>query len=191
MPMIDRLLRTAKRRPKQIDRLAVTNGPGTFTGVRVGLAAMRGLALALDVPLKAYGTLQAMAQAADTQDRLIVAVDARRATFYAQAFGADKTALGPPQALSANGVLALADKGQKTPDKDKIALIGSGAELILQSASSRFYALDAPFYPQAATVAAMAARDTDWTSLSAPEPIYLRPPDATLPNPDKFPARQT
>jgi tRNA threonylcarbamoyl adenosine modification protein YeaZ len=191
LPMIDAVLRAAKCTPQQIDRLAVTNGPGTFTGVRVGLAAMRGLALALAVPLKAYGTLHVMARAAETQDRMIVAVDARRDSFYAQAFNGVKTALGAPQALCADAVLALADDFENSAESDKIALIGSGAELLMPGATSRFYALNAPFYPQAETLAAMAAYDDDWSSLSVPEPVYLRPPDATLPNRDKFPARQS
>ena len=69
MPMIERLCEQAQIPMSQLQRLAVTHGPGTFTGVRVGLSAMRGLALALKVPLCAIGTLHAMAAAAVPSDQ--------------------------------------------------------------------------------------------------------------------------
>src|SRR5210317_1485860 len=87
MPMIERQCEQAQIPMSQLQRLDVTHGPGTFTGVRVCLSAMRGLALALKVPLCAIGTLHAMAAAAVPSDqKLIVAVDARRDTFYTQVF---------------------------------------------------------------------------------------------------------
>ncbi len=183
MPMIQTLCVQADITPNQIDRLAVTHGPGTFTGVRVGLAAMRGLALALDIPLKAYGTLHVMAQARTEAIPLIVAVDARRATFYAQAFDAMATPLGAAQALDAAAVLALIENGE-------VGLMGSGADLLLADAPSRFFKTPAPDYPQSHVLAAMAAGDSEWDNLTVPEPLYLRPPDASLPNREKFPARK-
>lgn len=186
MPMLQRVCKTAGKSMREIDRLAVTNGPGTFTGVRVGLAAMRGLSLALAIPLKAYGTLEVMAQASRASGPLIVAVDARRSVFYAQSFDAQKTPLSPPQALTGEQVLALVKEGDVT-------LQGSGSSLLMPAASSRFSAENAPDYPQAEVLGAMAAADLEWPAYDAlgapPEPLYLRAPDATLPNPDKFPSR--
>ena len=65
-----------------------------------------------------------------------------------------------------------------------MAVCGTGA-VLLAEAWTGFYALDAPPYPQAAILAAMAAQDDDWADLPPPEPLYLRPPDATLPDPEK------
>ena len=186
LPMLARICATAEIDMGDIDRLAVTHGPGTFTGVRVGLSAMRGLSLALAIPLKAYGTLEVMAQASAADGALIVAVDARRSVFYAQSFDADKTPLTPPQALSGEQVFALVEAGD-------VSLMGSGAGLLLETASSRFSAEKAPDYPQAEVLAGLAARDLSWPEYDAsarpPEPLYLRAPDAVLPNREKFPAR--
>lgn len=190
MPMIETLCDDSGIEMGALDRLAVTHGPGTFTGVRVGLSAMRGLALALAIPVKTYGTLAVMAQACGDVLPLIVAVDAKRDTFFTQGFMADGTAHGDPQALSAVAVSALAVTLAATSEtKDAaIALCGTGAPLLadaLNAAGVRFAPVDAPPYPDAAMLAAMAAQDADWDNLPAAEPLYLRPPDATLPDPSK------
>lgn len=183
LPMIERVMQEAGVAMAAVDRLAVTNGPGTFTGVRVGLSAMRGLALALHRPLKAYGTLAVMAFACRHDGPVIVAVDAKRDTFYTQAFDAKGTASAPPAALSGEAVVALA-QALGTP----VGLCGSGAAL-LEAHIAGATVLNAPLYPQAARLAEMAAADTDWPSagaeVAATEPVYLRPPDATLPDPAK------
>ena len=195
LPMMAELMAAQNLPMQAVGRLAVTHGPGTFTGVRVGLSAMRGLALALNVPLVGYGTLQVMAQAAAHDGPLIVAVDARRATFYAQAFDAARHPLGVPQALSAEDTLALAADFNPA---DQIALVGSGAALLAPLASEQaapagrnFVETDAPHWPQAHILARLAAEDTAWQARAdqPAEPLYLRPPDAKLPNRAKFPAR--
>ena len=181
MPMLDDMLAETEIERSTIGRLAVTHGPGTFTGVRVGLAAMRGLALALALPLKTYGTLAVMAAAHEFKDDpLLVAVDAKRDRFYAQAFDRQGGAISDPAALSAAQLTALA----QSTGADRMAVCGTGA-VLLAEAWTGFYALDAPPYPQAAILAAMAAQDDDWADLPPPEPLYLRPPDATLPDPEK------
>ncbi len=162
-------------------RLAVTHGPGTFTGVRVGLAAMRGLALALDLPVKTYGSLAVMAAAHKfADDPLLVAVDAKRDTFYAQAFDANGVAMNDPAALTAAQLAALA----QSTGAERMAVCGTGAPL-LAAHWSGFYASHAAPYPHAVYLAEMAAQDDDWADLPPAEPLYLRPLDATLPDPDK------
>lgn len=186
IPMVEAVMGEAAM--GAIDRLAVTHGPGTFTGTRVGLSAMRGLALALDRPLKAYSSLEVMAQAAEAaafDGPLLVAVDARRDVFYVQGFDARRDALGEPQALSAEAALALMGDGA-------FGLIGSGATALhVEAERSGFKAgiIAAPDWPQAENLALLAARDEDWEAPALPSPLYLRPPDATLPSREKFPAR--
>lgn len=185
IPMIEAVMVKAGFAMADIDRLAVTNGPGTFTGTRVGLSAMRALALALDTPLKAYSSLNAMALAAASDGPLLVAIDARREIFYVQVFDAARESLGAPQALSAEAALAL--MGDKA-----FALIGSGAQALHELATLsglNSQVISAPDWPQATHVAALAAYDKDWDAPSLPSPFYLRAPDATLPNREKFPAR--
>ena len=187
MPMIETLLAETGCPPSDVERLAVTRGPGTFTGTRVGLAAMRGLALALDVPLKTYGTLAVMAAAVDTGLPQLVAVDARRGAFYVQGFAADKTPVGEAQSLSADQAVEQAAALQPA---GRVAVSGSGAAALAALAPEQFSVVDALPYPQAAVLAALAAADADWDNLPPAEPLYLRPPDAALPNPDKLPARK-
>ena len=181
MPMLESVLAETETARRDVRRLAVTHGPGTFTGVRVGLSAMRGLALALDLPVKTYGTLAVMAAAHKyADDPLLVAVDAKRDTFYAQAFDANGVAMNDPAALTAAQLAALA----QSTGAERMAVCGTGSPLLTEIWSG-FYASHAPPYPQAACLAAMAAQDTDWLNLPPPEPLYLRPPDATLPDPER------
>lgn len=182
MPMLENLLSEAEIDVAAVDRLAVTHGPGSFTGVRVGLSAMRGLALATGAPLKTYSTLEVMARGTDTDLPLLVAVDARRETFYAQSFAADLSPQNAPQALDVAAVLAL---NATRP----LTVIGSGAPL-LTAADRQLVLGDAPDWPDAAILAEMAAEDSDWTDLPPAEPLYLRPPDASLPDRSKYLARQ-
>ena len=84
LPALGEIKREAPDIWAQINVLAVTVGPGTFTGVRVGPSAMRGLSLAMGVPVAGFGTLHMMALASTSPHRRLVAVDARRDTFYTQ-----------------------------------------------------------------------------------------------------------
>ncbi len=185
MPMLEKLVDEAGVEMAAIDRLAVTHGPGSFTGVRVGLSAMRGLAVALHAPLKTYGTLELMARGAhaqmEVQTALLVAVDARRETFYAQSFAANGSAENLPQALDLKATLAL-------HETRPLAAIGTGAPL-LAAADSALDILPAPDWPDAAILAGWAAQDAAWDDLPPAEPLYLRPPDASLPDPAKKIAR--
>ncbi len=180
MPMLESLLNEAAIDRQELMRLAVTHGPGTFTGVRVGLAAMRGLALALDLPLKTYGTLAVMAAAHEfKEDPLLVAVDAKRDTFYAQAFNRQGAAMSDPAALSAAQLVTLAESS----GAERMAVCGTGAPLLTAHWSGFYASYSAP-HPHAIYLAEMAAQDDDWADLPPAEPLYLRPPDATLPDPD-------
>ena len=85
-PMVEEAMRAAGLPFTAIDRIGVTVGPGSFTGLRVGLAFAKGLGLALDRPCVGIGTLEALA-ASDPGPGLTVAViDARRGQLYLQAF---------------------------------------------------------------------------------------------------------
>jgi tRNA threonylcarbamoyladenosine biosynthesis protein TsaB len=145
---------------------------------------MRGLALALARPLKTYGTLDVMARACVCDTPLMIAVDARRDTFYCQAFMANGAAYTQPQALTGAQAVALAAElsaAQEAEHGPQIALCGTGGA-ILGDASPLFSPLTAAPYPDAVTLAEMAAQDAAWDDLPPAEPLYLRPPDATLPD---------
>ena len=174
----------------KIDVLAVTVGPGTFTGVRVGLSAMRGLSLAMGVPVAGFGTLHMMALASVLDAKLyspsprrrLVAVDARRDTFYTQVFAPDGSPCEPPTARSRAACLALGAED----DDPNFSVIGTGAEAICTPENGRFSADFAPHWPQAGVLAAHAASlGMDALTALLATPLYLRPPDATLPDPQK------
>lgn len=158
----------------RLERIAVTVGPGSFTGLRVGIAFAKGLALALDLPAVGVGTLEALAaQALDdgAQGLIVPAIDARREQLYLQAFE-DGRALMAPDALSvavAGARLAELSQGRG------FTLVGSGAALLTGFApSARVVAAEGG---DARCVARLAASRTP-----APlKPLYLRAPDAKLP----------
>lgn len=154
-----------------IDRIGVTVGPGSFTGLRVGLAFAQGLGAALARPLVGVSTLDALAASADGAD-VAALIDARRGQVYAR-FWRDGVADGPPEALS----LEQAAGRLGTPGLD-LVLIGSGAPLLADAAPSASILEVAGPSPEA--IARLAAGLDPATA--PPAPLYLRAPDATPPS---------
>jgi tRNA threonylcarbamoyladenosine biosynthesis protein TsaB len=161
-PMVAEMMAQSGRGFAEVDRIAATVGPGSFTGLRVGLAFAKGLSVALDKPCIGIGSLEALAFG--IEGRVLACADARHGQVYWQVFveGAPTTdaALSP--------IAELAD--QAAPD----ILTGPAAALLAEVfPPARQVVLAAP-YPVA--VARLAVN-----SQAAPAPLYLRPPDAKLP----------
>ena len=148
-----------------IERIGVTVGPGSFTGLRVGLAFAQGLGAALDLPVVGISTLEALARSADRGTGTTAAViDARRGQVYLQRFR-DGSAVSEPEALSIEaGIGVLADNGWR--------ITGSGAALVGGSA-------EAATMPDPAALALLTAVHDP--AAHPPRPLYLRAPDATPP----------
>ena len=166
--MVQELMAEAGAAFSTVERIGVTVGPGSFTGLRVGLAFAKGLALALDIPCVGVGALQALGYG---RAGLSVAIaDARRDQAYWQAFR-DGAPITPPQA---SGLADIVDwlTEQGGPD----TLVGPGVGLL----SARFpkaTLLETPG-PDPVAVAALAAAVE---KPMPPAPLYLRTPDAKLP----------
>jgi len=92
LPAIDWLLSEAGIDRRSIDLFAVTRGPGSFTGVRIGLATIQGMALALDKPVCAMSTHEAIALA---RDRRVIVDDAGRGEFYVSIFDNGAQVMAP------------------------------------------------------------------------------------------------
>lgn len=157
-----------------LTHLAVTTGPGTFTGQRVGLAFMRGLRLALHVPLTGVTTLEAMALAAmdeSGQARAAVLHDARREEAYLLLRESDQVVQQPC-------VMGFGDAVERIRDFGPCALAGTGAAAARDALGAAF-TLSGIRQPDALWVARLA--QTLPTPEDAPGPLYLRAPDAKLP----------
>jgi tRNA threonylcarbamoyladenosine biosynthesis protein TsaB len=178
-PMLDEICAEAGKSLGEVDRIAVTVGPGSFTGTRVGLAAARGIALAARGPVVGVTTLAAVAAGAEDvpADGLTgVLFDARRGGCYGQLFDARGRALTEPFAAPAG---ELAERFVRADTERPLLLIGTGAGAALDALSGWpggvGLARGNPL-PDAAVVARLGAALDPETAPAAP--LYLRPPDA-------------
>ena len=159
---------------KDIGKLAVTTGPGSFTGVRIGVSAARGFALALDLPLVGINSLEAIAANVEGFETktILAAFDARRDEVYTQMF-AHGQALSEPEVLSITDAARLATKDQKTE------VVGTATEL-LSELNIKLLESTASALPDAAIVVKIAAHRQAQTSV---QPLYLRKADAKAQKP--------
>ena len=180
MPMIADVMEEAGVSFAALDRVAVTLGPGTFTGVRTGIAAARAFALAAGCAVVGRPTLEVMAlqAAADVPGAagLVVAVDARRGQIYLQTFAGDgERNAGAAELLDVEAAAArVAGLGAGGG-----ALVGSGARLVRDAMpdviAQRWDARLPELEPSAAPLARIAPQ---LTPLSTVTPCYIRAPDA-------------
>jgi tRNA threonylcarbamoyladenosine biosynthesis protein TsaB len=170
MPLLVELVAEAGLRFGDIDRFAVTTGPGSFTGIRVALAAAHGLALGTGKPIvgvSVFAVIAAQASAAAGFRRLLVAIDSRRAEIFMQRFDAAGAAQSEPAMLAPAAVAEWAGPGP-------IMLAGDGAALLAPHLPAAFVS-DLPNSVDPAVLACLAAtREAG----QPPAPFYLRPPDA-------------
>ena len=156
---VDALLRQAGAHPSDLGRLAVGLGPGSFTGVRIGLAVARGLALSLDVPGSGVSTLAALAAGAPAA---LPVVDAKRREVFTL-IGGDPRVLGP----------------QELPLEEGAVCVGDGATRYRSLLEERGAVVppddDERHLPRARFHAALAGEPGPVDEL---EPLYLRVPDA-------------
>jgi tRNA threonylcarbamoyladenosine biosynthesis protein TsaB len=171
LALIDAVLRRAGADSRALDAICALRGPGSFTGLRIGLATALGLHQALGVRVAAMPTLRVLAEAADVEvPRVASLVDALRGEWFVQIF--DRRDLleekGPPRILDVDAVRALAAD----------AVIGFGASRLLapnDAAGPRV--IEPP--PLAAVAARLASTWTSWEAALLTEPLYLRPAPTT------------
>lgn len=169
-PMVDETMRQSGLAFAALDRLAVTTGPGTFTGQRVGLAFMRGLRVGLKKPLIGVTTLEAMA-AATGADRAAAIYDAKRDEAYLLLWEKHATVLAPTVMPFDEAVARIRAFGP-------CALCGTGASAAGATLGKDFPLTDIR-QPDALWVARLAMSRP--VPDQPPAPLYLRAPDAKLP----------
>ncbi len=174
MPQIVRVMDRARLDFAALDRIAVTVGPGSFTGLRVGVAAARGIALAASKVAVGVSTLAAFAApciADDLSDLTLAAIDARHGHVYAQVFGEGGRTLVAARHMSAAEAVRLVDA--------PVHLTGSAMTVLREEwPSGRAPPLGVRSGP-APSIEWVARLGTAAVAEFAPaRPLYLRPPDA-------------
>lgn len=183
MPMIEAALKNAGLTIHDIDMLAVTNGPGSFTGVRIGVAAIKGLAVGAELPCCGISTLEAMAQSfAGFTDCIICgAMDARRSQVYTALFRCEN---GEIKRLTEDEAISIEQLGERLAVfEEPIFLVGDGAALcfkMLGKNADNIYLAPENIRYQRASGAAFAAVRGEYKPVSAGEleVKYLRLPQA-------------
>lgn len=176
LPMVETVLRSAGLRLSDLDGVACTRGPGSFTGIRVGVSATQGLAFAADLPVLPLSTLAVLAwqgiQAEPARERWQVVMDARMGEVYYAAYAwqnARLTLLADEQLLAPTELDVWAG--------DAVGRIGAGWQLPALAEYSSLFELA---LPRAASAAALAAHLLEqdgarlWQPPEALQPVYLR-----------------
>ena len=180
LPLVDRVIARVPGGFAAVTRVAVTIGPGSFTGIRIGVAAARAFGLACRVPVVGVSTLAALAApaiAVGARPPIVAAIDARHGNVFVQSFGSRGETLMGPALLSATEAARALGQGP-------LRLIGSGGPAVARAAFALGVTAD--------TEGFHALPDIDFVArlglLADPEsaiarPLYLKAPDATPPRP--------
>ena len=180
-PLLRDLMAAAGLRFGDLDGIGCTRGPGTFTGIRSGIAAARALGLAANLPTAGVTTLDALAhtliRGAPAAAPVTAAIDARRGELYFRHFRPDGTPVGPPLRAPAATAKSHCPAGERL-------LVGSGAAILCDVLGSGLPRadIDAPSPLALAVTLSRALRGHPGRGYTrGPQPLYLRPADATPP----------
>jgi tRNA threonylcarbamoyladenosine biosynthesis protein TsaB len=175
MPLIARVMNQAEIEFSELDRVAVTVGPGSFTGLRVGIAAARGIGLAAGKPAVGLSTLAALAAphiAEDDASPVVAVIDARHNFVYLQVFGPGGRTLVSPRVASLREAMRAARPGPAR-------IVGSAAALMAAAwpeGQAPPALVDQRRAPDIVWIARLGAAASDREG--PPKPLYLRAPDA-------------
>jgi tRNA threonylcarbamoyladenosine biosynthesis protein TsaB len=190
LPLADRLLEEAGIGWDALQRIAVGLGPGTFTGLRVGIATAHGLARSLGVDLVGVGSLHALAHGAagEWQGSILALIDARRREVFAGAFSSEESLaadepLAAPRALAPEDIGELRSRGELRPREGPWFAVGDGA--VLYRSHIEALGIEVPtdlsslHKIDGAAICALALAAAP-SEPSAILPDYLRRPDAEI-----------
>ena len=182
LPMILEVLEAAAAVFADIDRYVVNRGPGGFTGLRVGLAAMSGLALATDRPVVGVDGFDALARQARTLVRaptpIIAAIDSRRPEPYVQAYDAAGRRYGRPRCITTEALAGFVREAAGAGAS--VSVVGDAAPAVASAAASTTGHLnvDLPAVGDLNPVVLAQLGMTTEPGRHPPSPLYIRPVDA-------------
>ena len=171
LPMITRVM--DGRKYSELDGIAIAAGPGSFTGVRIGVATVKGLAFNDDIPCYSVSTLEAIAYNFVDKNAVVCAVmDARRMQFYNALLRVQN---GKVERLCDDRAISIEDLRNELKQYDKVIIAGDGAKLCFQNIELENCTLadDDRIYQNAVGVA-KAAQNKNAISQKALMPVYLR-----------------
>ncbi len=174
-PMVEEAALSVEGRFATLDRIVVTTGPGSFTGIRVGLAMARAMGLALGVPVVGVSTLAALAAPLLSEPRpgvIAAAIDARHGSAYFQLFEASGRPLGPPRCDALRECVRGIGAGPAL-------LTGDAAALVATEAHRAGLPYDLASAADAPDIVAVARMGLALDPAANPaRPLYVKPPDA-------------
>ncbi|MEQ8319516.1 MAG: tRNA (adenosine(37)-N6)-threonylcarbamoyltransferase complex dimerization subunit type 1 TsaB [Rhodospirillales bacterium] len=185
MPMIAEVMQQAGLGFGDLDGLAVTRGPGAFTGLRIGLAAARALALTIARPCLGIVTFDILVRQAlddsliEDMEALVVAVDSKREELFIQVYEPDGSAQNGPAVLRPDDVAGL------LAGRSRIAVAGDAGDKVASALRQDFDVrhLAGIDVPDPRVVARLGLEWLQKSGEYPPTPLYLRPPDVSPPNP--------
>lgn len=178
LPIIDRVLERTHTGRNEIGLIAVGTGPGSFTGLRIGIATAKGLAMALGCPMAGIPTLDAMAQGVSPSPMQIMPVlDAKKGELFCALYGSDGSRITVPVNTRPAKIAALVDKDT--------LFVGNGLPLYRDALKESLHGFfhEGPaheWHPRAAVIGFMALALPPESLTADVLPLYVRASDATL-----------
>jgi tRNA threonylcarbamoyladenosine biosynthesis protein TsaB len=170
---IDQVLGEKSIKPEQLDAIAVSKGPGSYTGLRIGVSAAKGLCFALDIPLISIATLESLAhQVKDAKGMIVPMLDARRMEVYSAVFSSDYKQIRETQAQ------ILEESSFKAYlDTDMVSFIGNGVEKtkdLIKHSNAQFIDAKLPSANEMSVLSYQKFQEKNFEDVAYFEPYYLK-----------------
>jgi tRNA threonylcarbamoyladenosine biosynthesis protein TsaB len=179
LTLVQDALAEARLSLRQIDAVAVSMGPGSFTGLRIGLSTAKGLSYSLDCPLIAVPTFEAIAEAVRTVNapvrEIVVVMDARQGEFYTGRYRV--TAAGKIEIVDDVRVMRLEDAGALIPTEGEVLVVTDALPLVRSAVRQEVAVEDVHPYCRGGVVASVGRRKLAANELADTallEPLYLK-----------------